>query len=319
MPAAVESMAYVGEVPWHGLGNDVEEGSTPEQMRIAAGLDWDVGLQPLKYTVTVDGKRRERTVKEKALIRMDTLEKLSLVGPRYVPFQNHEILGFFREYVAAGDMSIETAGSLNGGRQIWALAKMNKSFQLGSNTQPDVNHGYVLLMNPHEYGKSMIAKFTMVRAVCWNTIMAALRGEGDSVKLWHIGDGFTEEVQQEAKSRLGIARERMDAMEENANKLTLIEITPEKAIAMATKYFGGDTGAPNKPAQRVIDLFNGQGRGSLLPSARGTAWGFLNAASEFTDHFYGRDRASRIHRAWVGSGDVLKRRVMAELLVVEGN
>ena len=52
MAAAVETMAYAGNVPWHGLGVKVEDTMTPEEMLEAAQLNWTVSKRP---AYTIDG------------------------------------------------------------------------------------------------------------------------------------------------------------------------------------------------------------------------------------------------------------------------
>ena len=42
-------MAYAGEVPWHGLGTQVSADLSPQEMLVAAGLDWQVVKKPLLY------------------------------------------------------------------------------------------------------------------------------------------------------------------------------------------------------------------------------------------------------------------------------
>jgi hypothetical protein len=42
MSANVESMFYVRETPWHGLGTKVKEAPTSKDALIYAGLDWKV-------------------------------------------------------------------------------------------------------------------------------------------------------------------------------------------------------------------------------------------------------------------------------------
>ena len=94
MVAAVETMAYAGEVPWHGLGVKVRPDLTPEEMLNAAELNWEVEKVPLTYTIDDDGT--ELLVPNKfALIRkMDGLF-YDVVGPNWNPMQNEKAFEFF--------------------------------------------------------------------------------------------------------------------------------------------------------------------------------------------------------------------------------
>ena len=47
MSANVETMMYVREKPWHGLGTRVEEAPTSADALRLAGLDWTVERKPL--------------------------------------------------------------------------------------------------------------------------------------------------------------------------------------------------------------------------------------------------------------------------------
>ena len=49
MAANVESMFYVREKPWHGLGVRVQEAPSSADALIQAGLDWKVLQEPI-YT-----------------------------------------------------------------------------------------------------------------------------------------------------------------------------------------------------------------------------------------------------------------------------
>lgn len=311
-----ETIAFAMEQrPWHGLGQQVEVGISPEEMAIAAGLDWQVKLAKVSYNFKNPdtGHSTRRLLNDKVLYRTDTGDKLTIVGPKYVPFQNDEILGFFQEYVAAGDMNIETAGSFSNGKIIWALAKMiGADFTVGPGNA-DQNLGYVLLVNPHIYGKAMIAKYTNISVVCWNTLQAALHGAGDGLKLWHTKE-FDEDLQREAKERLGIAKERREALEANIEQLMKLEVNHDQAVELSVKYFKGTIDQPSRPANTVVSLFEGEGKGSTLPSREGNGWGYLNAVTEWCDHHYGRTQDSRMVRSWLGNGAVTKQRVMNELL-----
>ena len=117
-------MAYVGELPWHGLGTKVPADLTPDQFMVTAGLDWEVKKEKL---VTPQGA----IVKNKeALVRTSDNTVLDVVGTGWNPVQNSEAFEFFHDYVMAGDMEMHTAGSLKNGQLVWALAKTKESFEL---------------------------------------------------------------------------------------------------------------------------------------------------------------------------------------------
>jgi len=315
MPDNVETMAYrqEGGVPWHGLGNPVGDTTSVDEMKDRAGLAWKTLVAPMYFMHDDQFHETDRW----AMFRSDNLHVLDYVGPRYIPFQNEEILEFFREYVEAGEMTLETAGSLENGRWIWALARMNQGYSLLGN---DKVEGYVLLANPNIYGKGAVAKFTQVRVVCWNTLMEALGGD-EGLKLWHVRE-FNKEFREEAKERLGIARQQLETAEAEATLLANTRLNDKEAFTLAAKIFhldrdevllAGDR-KPPKEMSRTLALYHGEGRGADLPAAKDTAWGLLNGVTQFVDHEYGRTASRRLERAWFGQGDALKRRAKKVLL-----
>ena len=320
MPPLVESMAYQAEeLPWHGLGKPVDPTISVEEMAVQAELDWPVEVVPLTYT-DLDG-RPKRFQRKFALVRQRDGERqeLDIVGKRYVPVQNDEVLEFFREYVEAGEAVLETAGSLDEGRMVWALARLERTFKLAGK---DEVHGYVLIANPHQYGRGVIIKLTTIRVVCWNTLNMALTTEGQSLKLWH-NKPFDEVVRQEAKRRLGIARERFDAFQAVARSLAKLRLTEDVAEATLSQILGQsqpdfeDTGL-TPTGTRIMALWQGEGRGALLASSAGTGWGLLNAVTQYVDHDYGRNSDNRLRHSWFGGGDVMKRRTTESLLQLVG-
>ena len=126
MVAAVETMAYAGEVPWHGLGVPVSNDLTPAQMMKKAGLDWRV--EEVESYIDFNGKKIPTG--QKSLVRETDGRLLTNVGEKWNPCQNETAFEFFHEYVMAGDMEMNTAGSLRDGKMVWALAKVKESFDL---------------------------------------------------------------------------------------------------------------------------------------------------------------------------------------------
>ena len=168
MSHEVETMAYAGEVPWHGLGEKVSNDLTPMQMMRTAGVDWRVTKVP---TIAIyDGEMIETGTN--ALIReSDNTVLAPMVGDNWEPIQNEEAFNFFNEFCAAGDMEMHTAGSLKNGKIVWVLAKIKESFDVLGKDQVD---NYMLFSNPHIYGKSVNIRMTPVRVVCQNTMNYSL-------------------------------------------------------------------------------------------------------------------------------------------------
>jgi len=167
MAHMVETMAYAGEVPWHGLGVPVSNDLTPAQMMQKAGLDWNV--QEVETFIEYNGTKQ--TTGQKALVRETDGRILTTVGENWKPVQNEQAFEFFHEYVMAGDMEMHTAGSLKDGQMVWALAKINNTMEFFKGDQVD---SYLLFSNPHQYGKTIDIRFTPIRVVCNNTLTLSL-------------------------------------------------------------------------------------------------------------------------------------------------
>ena len=136
-----------------GLGTKVSDDLTPNQIMVKAGLDWSVDKVPT-YAKVGD---IEVPTGQEALVRSSDNKVLTQVGKKWYPVQNEEAFEFFSEYCYAGDMSMETAGSLRDGKMVWGLAKVKESFSVGKEDQVD---SYLLFANPHEYGKSICLLYT---------------------------------------------------------------------------------------------------------------------------------------------------------------
>jgi len=78
----------------------------------------------------------------------------------------------------------------------------------------------------------------------------------------------------------------------------------------------GKTVVVNEQALATVrSLYEGGGRGALMASSRGTAWGVLNSVTEYVDHH--RRSRSNDHRrdaAWFGQGAQVKQRAWDEVV-----
>lgn len=315
MTAAVETMAYAGAVPWHGLGVPVTADLTPKQMLKAAALDWTVSKREL-YFMTKDGKQ-SRAGSEWGLVRDSDESLLTTCGATWKPVQNEAAMEFFRKFVAAGHMTMETAGSLWDGRYIWALARVGKDFTLG---KTDTVRSYLLLMSPHVHGKAMVFQFTPIRVVCWNTLTAALgsslKGHGSAFRMIHSTD-FNDGTKALAEKALGLAIAQTEEFKDVATILSKKKAKPadvEQYFCEVLQYDPKKAKAKVDDKDQRVPIMLPKFRAALehapgqqLNTAAGTWWGALNAVTHVIDHETGRDRSTALRNAWVGNHANTKR------------
>tara|TARA_Y100000004_G_scaffold68332_1_gene76678 strand:- start:13070 stop:14098 length:1029 start_codon:yes stop_codon:yes gene_type:complete len=336
MSHEVETMAYANEVPWHGLGQQVNSDMSPQEMLVAAGIDWTVSKRPA-YTVDkpncwniVDPTGEAsfiRAPEQHFLVRDSDNKVLSNCGENYVPFQNSEVMDFFKKFTDAGQMTMETAGSLKQGKEIWGLAKISGGFKLANSDEVE---GYLLLNNSHQVGKAMTIMFTPIRVVCNNTLTMALGDKGNKFRVLHL-QMFDEEIHRAAEEALGISGAQMQAFQEQSEFLAKKQFKQQSLENYIAELFQPnllvERGKANDPStlppmrdefkrtasavREAVDL----SPGASLKSAKGTWWGALNAVTYIVDHqTRSQQEGNSLHSAWFGSGAATKRKALTKAL-----
>ena len=340
MAHQVEQMAYVGDTPWHGLGNQLTQNQLIEVWAQQAGMDWRIESSDVSYMA--QNERGQSIImpyeEQRVLYRSDTHAPLSVVSQRYQEVQPMEILEFYRDLTEQSGFELETAGVLKGGKKFWALARTGQSTALKGK---DVSNGYILLATACDGTLATTAQFTNIRVVCNNTLAIALRGQSSNagvVKVPHSTKFDADKVKQQ----LGISVRAWDEHMYEMKQLTQRKVTQGEAAAyfdavfnntslsiadqeeniiqfyrnIATPNPAKEKSEPNGRAMnKVMDMFNGQGRGAELSSAKDTAYGLLCSITEFADHE--RRAMSTDHRldsAWFGAGAALKQRGLEQAL-----
>ena len=275
MAANVESMFYVRETPWHGLGTKVLEAPASKDALQLAGLNWRVMQEPI-YTAMeelVDGY--------KANLRDSDRKVLGVVTDRYRVIQNDEAFAFTDELLGAG-VKYETAGSLQGGRKVWLLAHMPHEYIIsGERISP-----YLLFSNTHDGSGAIKVALTPIRVVCQNTLNLALAGAKRSWSMIHTGD--IREKMQEAKDTLLLAEKYMDELGKEFESLRMKKLTDKQVmeyIEILLPIEDGSTPQQEKNMKRLredmkIRYFD-------APDLQGVgknAYRFVNAVSDFATH-----------------------------------
>lgn len=325
MAHEVETMAYVGQAPWHGLGTKLSAGQSVDVWAQEAGMDWQIQQTPVRYVADEeDGMATIAAFEgQQVLFRSDTKEALSVVSNRYQVVQPREVLEFYRDLTEVSGFELETAGVLKGGRKFWALAKTGQKAVLQGGDQVE---NYILLATSCDGSLATTATPTSVRVVCNNTLTISLSGASQAIKVPHN----TAFDAQAVKKELGIAVSQWDEFMYRMKKLAERKVSHKEAenffrsvIASgqslaATAPEGALPISTNERAlQKAMALFNGNGRGAELSAAKGSAWGLLGSITEFVDHERrARSQDYRLDSAWFGQGAAIKDKALDHALAL---
>ena len=275
MSANVESMFYVRETPWHGLGAKVMEAPDSEGALIAAGLNWNVIQEPI-FT-----GENEPIRGYKANIRDSDRRVLGVVTDRYKVIQNHEAFAFTDELLGQG-VRYETAGSLQDGKKVWLLAHMPHEYIIsGERISP-----YLLFSNTHDGSGAIKVALTPIRVVCNNTLNLALSTAKRSWSMVHTGD--IRSKMQEARDTLFMAERYMDELGKEFEALRLKKLSDQKVMEYIEVLLPVEDGSTPQQIKNIERLWEDMKiRYFDAPDLQDTgknAYRFINAVSDFATH-----------------------------------
>ncbi len=305
MPAEVESMMYVGNPPWHGLGVALENPPSAHQAIMAAGLNWKVEKRPL-FTPRRSASDLVEVPSFSAVVRKDNKRVLGVVGKTWQPLQNRDAFEFFDPFVSAGAASYHTAGSLKDGQYVWVLAKLDADPLKVA--KDDYVERYLLLSNSHDGKAAVNVRFTPVRVVCWNTLsMAESDDASPFLRIRHAGN--LRETLERVQQVVDITHRTFAATLEQYRYLARHQVQNIEKYLLDVLQVPHDTEKPPRALDNIIELFE-SGRGQDNKAVRGTLWAGYNAVTEWVDHERGRE-GTRLLAAWYGEGRRVKQRALA--------
>lgn len=308
--AGVDNMLSVKETPWHGLGVILKDApKTVEEALTIAGLNWGVERAPL---VTMYNGKAIKTAGF-GVVRTSDEQVLGVVGSDYHPVQNAKAFKFFNPFIEQGLCTIETAGSLKGGRRVWMLARVN-------GTSADVVKGdevnaYFLVSNSHDGSARVRLGFTGTRVVCMNTLTIA-HGKSALIRVAHTKNA--EVALDKIQDIVDFQKRQFSGTVEKMRALARLGVTAESLRAYVERVFlpevknrtvaDEDTQvALDKICAKVIPLFE-KGRGNDRPGVKGTMWAAYNAVSEYMTWEKGRSPSTRLDSLWFGEAGKINQR-----------
>lgn len=285
------SMSANGVTPWHKLGTVLPHAPTAAEAMHAANLDWAVRKVPACH-IGSDGLVRE-VDGAYALVRDVDNYGLGVVGAVYKVVQNADAFDFVDSLIGSGEVRYETAGALNNGRKIWLMARMTEADIVLPGDDKVIP--YLLFTNTHDGSESVDVRLCTTRVVCANTLAIALREGRSHYRIQHRGD--VRGKMETAREVLGMARNRVAQIGDMFSLLAETPMSDEDFGFILNGLVGIDGDV--KPTTRALNIkaeiqnIRGNGAGSSLPSAKGTAWGALNAVTEYVTHYRSTRGAGR--------------------------
>jgi phage/plasmid-like protein (TIGR03299 family) len=306
-------IAWTGETPWHGLGQKLEEGADIETWRKSAGLDWQIERKNVHYYD--DNGNAHPFEGQHVLYRSDNNQPMSVVSKRYKIVQPAEVLDFFNKLIERQGYKLHTAGSLKGGKRIWALAETGKVAEV-LNGDPVAK--YILLATSYDKGMATTARETNIRVVCANTIAMADKDKSNVVSIPHSTNFIADSVYDQ----LGITVDTFGLFIEQTKTLASKQVNSKSfdtfmAHLLNSKYYEMNEKdiTKNRAYKKILELFDGAAIGSDIAGIRGTRWQLLNAVTEYVDHHApNRNNDARLDSAWFRQGSNLKSDAMNLLL-----
>ena len=279
--------------PWDGIGVEVNGSLSSREMLYKAKLDWEVSKIP---------------------------------SQRPKSHSNQETFRFYKAYFDSGNAEIDTVGSLDGARIIWALARLNEKITLPGD---DELKGYILLASRHEDREKIEIQFLTVRSAC-NSMLKISSKARPTVKnsfrrvfkstlpfLSESAQRFDEEMTEKANTTIEMGRTAISNFAKTAQNLVDKTVNEKIAEKYMTEVFKPDPlknegkaaeEQAKKNAKSALDAF-GSAPGQNLKSTQMTAWGLLTAVTYTADRL-GKTPDSRLRQSWFGPNAKIKKRAL---------
>lgn len=301
-----------GLFPWQASkdSNSITGLFTAKEAIQKGELDWQVKLEP------VFDKDGTQIPKHQAVIRQDNRVALGVVGKRYEPVQNNEAFDYFDSIVGSGQATYDVVGSIDDGRKIWLLAKLDgKQFINGQEHEK-----MILFVTSHDGSTGLNSYCVHIRPICTNTLVAAIRTASNQFKIKHTRN--YEHKIKEAQKVFGFANNYFDKLKDVLEHLGQKDMSLDEMRGFANRLVpavkdGVELKGDEVPTRTqniredVIGLFN-RGAGNLGKNRLDA----LNAVTDYVDHRkqLRGEGSSRFEVALLGDGARMKQDAVDLLL-----
>lgn len=310
-----DTVISVRDAGWHGLAKVLDDHVTPEEARKMA-FDWEPVPMPLyraEPVVNEDGSLETRYVEIPGTVgveRSDTGEFFGAVSTEMgdtLAHTGNKALTEVAEAVeglAEGEVRVETAGSLKGGRKVWMLLRLAEPIAVKGDPHGETIP-YFALQTAHDGTGSFRGQALFTRVICDNTAQAAdleAKARGTEFTFRHTS-GIKDRI-EEAKGAVAMWRQSVKDWNALMNGLMDLKVTAKQKQIFIDEWQPLRLPEGLTVSERVLnnietarDEFNGIMNGLTSEGIDGTAYGLVQAAIEFQQHVRGVRAADDLARA----------------------
>ncbi len=179
-------------------------------------------------------------------------------------------------------VTYETAGSLQGGRRTWILAKLPQRYIIsGDEITP-----YLVFMNSHDGTGAIKAAMTPIRVVCQNTLNLALSNAKRSWSANHVGN--INGKLDDARYTLLYADKYMAELGRSIDRLNQIRLSDQKVYEYINTLFPLADNATEQQKKNLLRMKEDvKARYFEAPDLKHigkNGYHFVNAVSDFATH-----------------------------------
>ena len=265
---------------WSSVGTDVSSQTTVDEILKQAGLDYTVTKEPVYLRDGILVPSRIATLKE------ETREPIGLVSDRYEIYQNADAFSFLEEIP---DIKFVRAGETYNG-MVYIIGKLPSLKVLDDEFTP-----YVIFQTSHNGWFSLRATICPLRIVCQNQFAMSFKNMTNTISIQHSKrmEGKIMEAQQLLKDTALYMR----GFTNTAEELALLKITDTDRSKICDAFFES-TKAITERQQAALEekkyRFNLCYNDADNSNFRGTAWGLINALTDYETH---KERKQTEHSA----------------------
>ena len=271
---------------WYKCGTDVRGCTDYRDVLRKANLDYKVELKPVHVA---DEHGTLRPVKDRfATVRNTDGHVYEIVSDRYQVLQNEDAFDFVGSFANLTDLKWKQAGETAGGL-VWMIAGLPEQ-----NILDDVFRPYIIFQNSFNTKGGVKTALTPLRMVCRNQFNFAFKHSSGVHNIKHVG--WMEGKLIEAQNAFSHVISHMDALNETAERLAVTRLDGITAHKLMNELFplkeDSKSGFARDHAERTRDAFTACLNADDNSNYRDTAWGWVNAYTDYTTHTITSNRAS---------------------------